>query len=158
VAARTGASYVELDDLYWQEGWQPRPTDVFVARVGAALEAERWVVDGQYPAAVEHFAADADCVVWVDPPLRVYWPRLLRRTLRRWVRRERLWGHTRETFWSVVGPRSILWYALRVRPGDRAANAALFRRLEGSGTRLVHFTGGDIRSLADEVCRTGTGG
>ncbi|CAM5394838.1 hypothetical protein SALBM135S_05522 [Streptomyces alboniger] len=92
-------------------------------------------------------------MVWVDPPLRVAWPRLLRRTLRRWIRREELWGGTRETFWTVVGPRSILWYALKVRAEQRQANLDLFARLSGTGVRLIRFRGGDVRNLIGRIAR-----
>ncbi|MFF5405743.1 hypothetical protein ACFY8K_22295 [Streptomyces misionensis] len=142
-----------LDTLFWGPGWTPVPEDTFLAEVGKALEAERWVVDGQFPAAVAAYAHTADCVIWVDPPLYIAWPRLLRRTLRRWIRREKLYGGTRETFWTVVGPRSILWYALKVRAEQRRANHDLFVRLSGSDVRLIRFRGGDVRDLVGRAAR-----
>ncbi|MER8062368.1 hypothetical protein GTY81_28835 [Streptomyces sp. SID8366] len=142
-----------LDALFWGPEWTPVPEEEFLAEVGKALEGERWVVDGQFPAAVAAYAHTADCVVWVDPPLRLAWPRLLRRTLRRWIRRERLWGGTRETLWTVVGPRSILWYALKVRADQQRANQELFARLARSGVRLVRFRGGDVRDLVGRIPR-----
>nr|WP_168514164.1 hypothetical protein [Streptomyces sp. S1D4-11]QIY99982.1 hypothetical protein HEP87_46650 [Streptomyces sp. S1D4-11] len=96
---------------------------------------------------METFAHHADCVVWTDPPLRVTWPRLLRRTVRRWIRREELWGGVRETFWTVVGPRSILWYAVRVHSSQRVANQKLFEELSGTGILLLHTRDSDVRSL-----------
>ncbi len=76
--AEPGAPPVRLDALFWGPGWTPVPEDRFLAEIQKALEARRWVVDGQFPAAVAAYAHTADCVVWVDPPLRVSWPRLLR--------------------------------------------------------------------------------
>lgn len=143
LAKRTGAPRVQLDDLYWGPGGVGRSPEEFTALLAAELAGERWIVDGQYPAAVAAFADRADCLVWVDPPLALSWSRLLRRTLRRWIRREPLWGGTRETFWSVVGPRSILWYALRVHRAQRRANAELFDRMKDSGVRLVHARSSD---------------
>ncbi|MEU5580534.1 hypothetical protein [Streptomyces huasconensis] len=151
--AEPGAPPVRLDALFWGPGWTPVPEDEFLAEIKKALETQRWVVDGQFPAAVAAYAHTADCVVWVDPPLRVAWPRLLRRTLRRWVRREELWGGTRETLWTVVGPRSILWYALKVRAEQRQANLELFARLSETGVRLIRFRGGDVRNLVGRIAR-----
>ncbi|MFI2783649.1 hypothetical protein [Streptomyces sp. ALB3] len=151
--AEPGAPPVRLDALFWGPGWTPVPEDRFLAEIQKALEAPRWVVDGQFPAAVAAYAHTADCVVWVDPPLRVAWPRLLRRTLRRWISREELWGGTRETLWTVVGPRSILWYALKVRAEQRQANLDLFARLSGTGVRLIRFRGGDVRNLVGRIAR-----
>ncbi|MFF4245173.1 hypothetical protein ACFYY2_11945 [Streptomyces sp. NPDC001822] len=149
--AEPGAPLVRLDALFWGPGWTPVPEDTFLAEIRKALETRGWVVDGQFPAAVAAFAHTADCVVWVDTPLRVAWPRLLRRTLRRWIRREELWGGTRETLWTVVGPRSILWYALKVRADQQRANLELFARLSETGVRLIRFRGGDVRNLVGRI-------
>ncbi|WP_051834771.1 hypothetical protein [Streptomyces sp. NRRL S-15] len=151
--AEPGAPPVRLDALFWGPGWTPVPEDRFLAEIQKALEAQRWVVDGQFPAAVAAYAHTADCVVWVDPPLRVARPRLLRRTLSRWIRREELWGGTRETLWTVVGPRSILWYALKVRAEQQQANLDLFARLSETGVRLIRFRGGDVRNLVGRIAR-----
>jgi adenylate kinase family enzyme len=148
LAARTGAPQVQLDAVYWGPGGVPLKPQEFTDRLAELLAGDRWVVDGQYPAAVEGFVDRADCVVWVDPPLAVSWSRLLRRTVRRWIRREPLWGGTRETFWTVVGPHSILWYALQVHRSQRQADAELFDRLRDAGVRLVHVRGGDALSSA----------
>lgn len=147
LCAHTGAHWVQLDALFWggPQG-RPRPEEEFLALTAAELDRERWVVDGQYPAAVAAFADRADCVVWVDPPLVVAWPRLLRRTLRRWIRREVLWGGERETLWTVIGPRSILWYALRTRNAQRRADQKLFDRLAGSKTVIIHTRSRDVSS------------
>lgn len=150
---RTGAPWVQLDEHFWGgPGGRPRPEEEFLARTEAALAPDRWVVDGQYPAAVTAFAGRAECVVWVDPPTTTAFLRLLRRTVRRWIRREVLWGGERETFWTVVGPHSILWYALRQRKAQLRANEELFERLAGSGAVLIRTRRTDVSSLL------GTGG
>ncbi|MFF4189004.1 hypothetical protein ACFYZ9_38020 [Streptomyces sp. NPDC001691] len=151
LAKARGLTCVSLDTHFWGPAWTPVPEADFVAGVGAELRGERWVVDGQFPAAVDAYAGTSDCLIWVDPPLHVAWPRLLRRTLRRWIRREELYGGTRETLWTVIGPRSILWYALKVRTPQRRANEALFTRLTGTGIRLIRFRGTDVRSLVGRI-------
>jgi hypothetical protein len=56
----------------------------------------------------------ADVVVWLDLPIRVWLPRLLRRTARRIARREELWNGNREELRFVIDPRySVIYYALR---------------------------------------------
>ncbi|MFF3576799.1 P-loop NTPase family protein [Streptomyces mirabilis] len=147
LAEQRGIPPVTLDALFWGPAWTPVPTEVFLAGVEGELTADTWVVDGQFAASVEAFAHRADCVVWTDPPLRVTWPRLLRRTVRRWIRREELWGGVRETFWTVVGPRSILWYAVQVRNSQRLANQRLFDELSDTGILLLHTRDSDVRSL-----------
>ncbi|HET6624501.1 MAG TPA: hypothetical protein VFG70_08215, partial [Gaiellaceae bacterium] len=56
----------------------------------------------------------ADLVVWLDLPLRVWLPRLLRRTARRIVTREELWNGNREELRYALHPRySVVVYAVR---------------------------------------------
>jgi adenylate kinase family enzyme len=151
-AAVAGARHIELDQLYWQENWTPRPDDELRAELDVLLREPSWVVDGQYAVAVNGFVAAADCVVWLDPPLRVCWPRLLRRTMTRLVFRTELWAGNRESFISVVGPRSILWFALRVRGQVKQDNQALFDSLRGEGNVLVRSRTTDPAALARQIC------
>ena len=52
--------------------------------------------------------------MWLDLPLRVWVPRLLRRTWRRWRGQEQLWNDNRERLReSLWGRDSLLWWALR---------------------------------------------
>ena len=63
---------------------------------------------------------NADVVVWLDLPVRIWLPRLVRRTFGRLIRREELWNGNRETVRSVIfGRDSLLWYALRNHPRHR---------------------------------------
>jgi len=53
-------------------------------------------------------------VVWLDLPVHVWLPRLLKRTARRIVRREVLWNGNRERLRDVLHPtNSVVLYALR---------------------------------------------
>src|SRR5262245_15322132 len=40
--------HVELDALHWESDWVEAPRDVFRSRVREAVQADRWVVDGNY--------------------------------------------------------------------------------------------------------------
>ena len=64
----------------------------------------------------------ADTVVWLDLPRREWVPRLLRRTIRRIVRREELWGGNRETIRNAFLRRDgLLRFAWRTYGLRRAA-------------------------------------
>ena len=77
----------------------------------------------------------ADTVVWLDLPLYVWLPRLLRRTGRRLTGRERIWNDNRETlrgaFW---GRKSLFGYALESHFRRRRSWPA-----ELAGRRVVHL-------------------
>jgi adenylate kinase family enzyme len=107
--------HVELDALHWNPGWEETPPDEFKQRVAAALDADGWVVDGNYRGKLGNFVLDqADLVVWLDLPLRTTVWRVLRRTLKRLRTREQLWGTNVETWRDAFLRRdSLIWWALK---------------------------------------------
>ncbi|MDT0436441.1 MULTISPECIES: AAA family ATPase [Streptomyces] len=148
LAASLGLPHIELDDPFWAAGWRQEDPEVFLGRVARLLDADAWVVDGQYDTAVAAHADRAHAVVWVDPPLRVSLPRLARRTLARAWRREPLWsaGNT-ESWRHALGGESVIWYALRVHRAQRRANQELFRRLAPLGVELIRVRRPDAEAL-----------
>lgn len=99
IAAIVGAPCVELDAMHHLPGWQPIDPDEFVRRVEEITQGEAWVIDGNYRAVVVEGPvwARADTVVWLDLPRSTVMFQVIRRTLRRIVRRERLWNGNRES-------------------------------------------------------------
>jgi hypothetical protein len=56
----------------------------------------------------------AEAIVWLDLPIRVWLPRLVRRTWRRLRGRELLWNDNRETLRGVLwGRESLFAWAFR---------------------------------------------
>lgn len=115
LAARLGVPCVELDALVHGPGWVETPDDELRTQVEPLLARDGWVVDGTYQRKLGDLVVrNADLVVWLDLPVWVWLPRLLRRTMRRRRGRERLWNDNRETlrdaFW---GRESLFRYALR---------------------------------------------
>jgi adenylate kinase family enzyme len=121
LAARLGAPYTELDALYWGPDWRAAAADDFAARVAALVAADRWVIDGRYHGALgDLVVARADTVVWLDYPVRIWLPRLARRTIRRMVLREELWSGNRERLRNVLLERpSLFEWAWRKHRADR---------------------------------------
>jgi adenylate kinase family enzyme len=115
LALRLGLPFVELDSLVHGPGWTETPDDELRALVDPIVRSDSWVIDGTYWRKIGRLVLDAaDTVVWLDLPLRVWFPRLLRRTWRRRLGRETLWNDNRETlrnaFW---GRESLFVFALR---------------------------------------------
>lgn len=101
LAAALSVPVVELDSLMHGPDWTPTPTPEFRAKVAAALAeaddaAAGWVVPGNYRTVADLTQRHADTVVWLDLPRRVVTWRLLKRSLRRSVTRETVWGGNRE--------------------------------------------------------------
>lgn len=121
LAVRLGVPFHELDALHWHRGWTELEAGELRRRVEPIVAGEAWVVDGSYRGKLGDLVLEAaDTVVWLDLPRRVWLPRLLRRTVRRIVLREELWNGNRESLRGVLlGPGSLLGYALRTAPRRR---------------------------------------
>jgi len=122
LSERLDARFVELDALVQGPGWVETPAAELRATLEPLLAEPRWVVDGNYRGKLGDFVLSrADLIVWLDLPLTVWLPRLVRRSLTRWVRREELWNGNRESlrgaFW---GRDSVVGYELRNHRRRRA--------------------------------------
>jgi adenylate kinase family enzyme len=115
LAERLGLPFVELDSLVHGPGWTETPDDELRRLVEPILAGPGWVVDGSYSRKLGSTVLDAaDLVVWLDLPIRVWLPRLVRRTARRISLREELWNGNRETLRGAVwGRESLFVWAFR---------------------------------------------
>jgi adenylate kinase family enzyme len=141
LAARLGVPSVELDALHHGPNWVEASRDELRERVRSAIAAapDGWVLDGNYRSKLDDIVlAQADTLVWLEPPLRVSLARLVRRTWRRWRTREELWHGNREELRYVLRPTDGL-FAWTIRSWFRhrrqvPAAAAAYPHL-----RLVHL-------------------
>jgi adenylate kinase family enzyme len=115
LAARMQVPFVELDALVHGPGWAETPDAALRAEVEPIVAGSGWVIDGTYPRKLGDLVLEsADLIVWLDLPLRVWLPRLARRTWRRIRRREELWNGNRESVRAALwGRESLFAYAFR---------------------------------------------
>ena len=114
LARRLDIPFVELDAIHHGPNWTELSAEDFRAKVEPIVAGEAWVIDGGYWAKLGDLVlGNADVVVWLDLPVRVWLPRLIRRTIRRVAHREVLWNGNRESLRNVFFSRnSLIWYAL----------------------------------------------
>ncbi|MFJ9431289.1 adenylate kinase [Streptomyces sp. NPDC101490] len=98
LGARLGLPHHEMDALYYDgPGWAVNPR--LAEAVSGLAAGPRWIVDSLgSPGVRDPLWERADTVVWLDYPRRVVMPRVLRRSLRRSLTREVLFGGNRETW------------------------------------------------------------
>ena len=115
LAERLGVPFHELDALHHGPNWTEATPEQLRAKVEPIVASEAWVIDGAYREKLGDLVlGGADLVVWLDLPLRIWLPRLLRRTARRIVTREELWNGNREELRYALHPRySVVVYAVR---------------------------------------------
>lgn len=154
LAAHHGLHHIELDALYHGPRWQPRPQ--FEADVESLTRGDGWIVDScSYPQVADLLWARADTVVWLDLPRRQVMARVLRRSVRRALGRERLWHGNRETPADWLSPAHPLRLAWREHAGRRRQIAARLAAAPPPTVRLVHLTtareaAGWLRRVAPE--------
>ena len=109
LAERLGVPYVELDALVHGPNWTETPDDELRRILEPILAGEGWVIDGGYRGKIGDLVLrQADVVVWIDLPIHVWFPRLIRRTVRRMRGREELWNGNRESLRDAIGGRDAL--------------------------------------------------
>ncbi|MCP9487407.1 MAG: AAA family ATPase [Gaiellaceae bacterium MAG52_C11] len=115
LAHRLDIPFIELDALNHGPNWIEASAEELRARVEPIVAGDAWVADGGYQGKLGDLVLQhADVVVWIDLPIRVWLPRLLRRTLRRVLTREELWAGNRETLRDAVwGRDALIPFALR---------------------------------------------
>ena len=100
ISQKLGAHFIELDALHWEPHWVEAPDEVFRERVEDAVKGNAWVVAGNYHAVRDLIWPQAQAVVWLDYRLHIVFWRLLRRTIRRSVLKEKLFSDNVENFWT----------------------------------------------------------
>ncbi len=146
LAERLDVPFVELDALFWREGWRQSETEDFRRRVADALAGDAWVADGNYTGRLGTFIwSRADTVVWLDLGLPIALWRILQRTLGRIRSGEVLWSGNRETMRNAFFSReSLFLYAIRWH-GERRKR---FPRMLAS-PEAVHLEKHHFRSASE---------
>lgn len=143
LAARLGVPHVELDALYWQDNWSPRPVAEFRDVVELATRDGGWVVDGNYTRAHDVHWPRADTVVFLDYPRHLVMLRIVRRSLWRALARTVLWNGNRERWRNLLSRDpavSVIAWSWTEHAAKRAQYRALMTDPRWSGLRFVHLT------------------
>ncbi len=120
-----GIPHVEIDALYHGPGWTPRPS--FTGEVETFSARPTWVTEWQYSSARALLAERADLLVWLDLPRARVLRQVVARTVRRRLRRQKLWnGNVEPPLWTVfTNPEHIVRWAWTTHAGSAQRIAAL---------------------------------
>lgn len=121
LASRLDVPFVELDAIVHGPNWTELSDDGLRDALAPILPQPGWVIDGAYERKIGNLVLDAaDTIVWLDLPLRVWLPRLLRRTHRRIKGDERIFNDNRESWrTALAGREALVPYALRTHRARR---------------------------------------
>ncbi|KAI0792002.1 hypothetical protein C8Q75DRAFT_754107 [Abortiporus biennis] len=151
--------FIQLDVLFWKPGWEQTPTDELREKVVKAInETDKgWIVDGNYQRRIGTIIEDnATDVIWLDPPLLLYLPRLCYRTFLRLLRlhppcRPGCEEMFQEVFFSK---ESIIWWCISQHWVIRKREEEKYR-LEGihvgGNRRRIGGWGSELQVWKDSV-------
>jgi adenylate kinase family enzyme len=128
VAGILDVPHVEIDGLFHGPGWTPRAS--FEADVDAFSSRPGWVTEWQYGSVRALLAERADLLVWLDLPRSRVMRQVIRRTVVRRLRRERLWnGNVEAPLWTIfTEPDHIVRWAWNTHHKTADRVAELLRR------------------------------
>ena len=158
LAARLNVPWIDLDELYWLPGWQPRDGSEMCTLLGQRLSATNgWVVSGNYTSRVTATMAGhgVTALVWVRPSPIVQVQQLLWRTfVTRWLLGNTCCNGNRESLWQTCFSRdSIFFMAWKQSWGVDAKALAVVEQLNASvGVSLLRSRQ-DVKQLLDGVPR-----
>ena len=154
IASALGVDHLELDGLYQQPNWTPLDLEEFRARVQWFVAQPRWVVDGNYSHVRDILWPRATAIVLIDLPRRVVMTRVIKRTILRIVKRERLWNDNRETWRNALSrdptKNIILWsWNSHARYHEEVPRDA--REAVGSERVIVLTSARDVQAFLSDV-------
>ncbi|MCX4545172.1 adenylate kinase [Streptomyces sp. NBC_01565] len=136
-----GLPFHEMDALhYGGPGWAVSAT--FAEDTARLAGTDRWIFDSLGPPEVRDLLWErADTVVWLDHPRHVVMRRVLLRSLRRSLLRERLFGGNRESWREWLRPDHPAWWAWSQYRSRRAAIARLAGDARFAPLRVIRLRG-----------------
>jgi adenylate kinase family enzyme len=109
LSRRMQLPHVELDSLYWGPNWTACSYEEMRLRAGEATRGDKWVVDGNYSSIRDLTWPRAEAVVWLDYPLALILWQLWKRTWKRGLTKESLWGTNKERLWPQFFSKDSLF-------------------------------------------------
>jgi adenylate kinase family enzyme len=136
---------IELDELHWLPNWVERDDEGFRRLVAEATVGDHWVVDGNYSMIRDILWPRATDIVWLNMGRMTVFSRVLKRTLRRCLMREKLWaGNTESLRKALFSHDSILLWSLTTH----GRNVAKYTRLR-QDPAFAHLRWHEVRSARD---------
>jgi len=142
LAKISGADFIELDALHWEPNWVEAPDEVFRQRVDKATSSQAWVVAGNYSVTRDLVWSRAETLIWLDYPFRIVFWRMLTRTIRRAVTKEKLFADNVENFWThmkIWSKDSLFHWLFKTYWRRKREYPMLFALPKNAHLKVIHF-------------------
>ena len=140
LARRKQLPHIELDSLYWGPNWTGCSDVEMRQRVSEATRGNAWVVDGNYGSIRDLTWPRTEAVVWLDYPLPIILWQLWKRTWKRVVTKEILWGTNKERLLpQFFSKDSLFLWALKTYKRRKKTYHELTSAPEYASVVVKHF-------------------
>jgi adenylate kinase family enzyme len=140
LARRLQIPHVELDALHWGPNWIHCSDEEMRHRAEGATRSDAWVVDGNYSIVRDLIWPRAEVVVWLDYPLPLILWWLWKRTWKRVLSGEILWGTNRERLWQQFFSKdSLFLWALQTYQRRKGNYTTLLGSPEYANLKVYRF-------------------
>lgn len=117
---------IDLDDLFWNPGWVPTETNLFLEKTKNILQTECWILVGNYHSIQKAILEEADTIIWLDYSRSIVWKRALLRTFKRIFLKEPCCNGNYESFkLSFFSKNSILLWVYQDYPRKKKRYEAM---------------------------------
>ena len=109
------AAYVEIDKVFWRPNWTYLDDEQLFKNLEIELNAEKWVLDGNYTRTTPVKWKNVQTVIWLDFPFLTVLSRSVKRAIYRSTSGVELWPGTgnRESFKMLFSNDSIVLWTLK---------------------------------------------
>ena len=142
LAEQIQAEFIDLDSLHWEPNWVEAPDALFRKRVEKATSSQVWVVAGNYHVVRDIIWLRAEAIIWLDYPFHIVFWRLLTRTIRRVVTREKLFSGNVENGWmhlKLWSQESLFHWLFKTYWRRKREYPILFALPENTYLQVIHF-------------------
>lgn len=130
--------HIELDQLHWQENWTINPD--FRNEVKTATSNPGWVIDGNYTKVRQQIWNRADTIIWLNYSFPLIFFRALKRSYKRVITKEKLFGGNIETWQITLFSRdSILWWVIKTYRRRKREYSQIMRSGEYPNLRKIEI-------------------
>ncbi|KAF8449253.1 hypothetical protein L210DRAFT_3609616 [Boletus edulis BED1] len=157
LSTKLNLPHIPLDEIAWKPGWQRTQDAEFREKVRTlmAQDTRGWIVDGDYRALGTLVPDTATDIIWLDPPLRRYLPRLLWRTFMRLLGlRSSCAEGCVDTWEEVFSSQGIVWFCVTNHGTARTKYAAWLTRMNvAAGGKMARLdeSRGELARWKDDL-------
>lgn len=136
------APYLEIDKMFWGPDWTSVNDDVLFKRIETNLQAEKWVLDGNYNRTTPIKWKQVQLVIWLDYPFWKVMTQLTKRAITRALSGAELWEGTgnKESFRKLLSKDSIILWGLKTYRKNRTQYTKAMEDENYSHIKFIRFS------------------